>query len=95
MELNVTAPEMDALPPIVSVSKSTGDQLAEAAQNNGTVSLWLPYYSSFDFNVLLLWILAVGTFIAAGLWAGHDSVGAEHDYQKANGDQEVQTCPCF
>ena len=91
MDLNMTTSELDALPSIVSVSKEAGVQLAEASRNNGTVSLWLPYYSKFDFNVLLLWIMAVGTFIAAGLWAGHDSVGAEHSYLKANGDQQVLT----
>ena len=89
MDLNMTQAELNALPPVVSVSKGAGLQLEEASQQNETIALWLPHYSSFDFNVVLLWIMAVGTFVVAGIWAGHDSVGNEHAYLKAEGSQEV------
>ena len=90
MDLNMTQVELDVLPPVVSVSKDSGVQLTEASQQNATVVLWLPHYSSFDFNVVLLWIMAVSTFIVAGIWAGHDSTGDEHAYLKAEGSQEVR-----
>lgn len=97
MDLNMTQVELDALPSVVSVSKDVGMNLAAASQQNATVALWLPYYSSFDLNVVLLWIMAVGTFVVAGIWAGHDSIGDEHAYLKAEGSQEVCcwpfTCP--
>lgn len=89
MDLNMTQVELDALPSVVSVSKDVGMKLAAASQQNATVALWLPYYSSFDLNVVLLWIMAVGTFVVAGIWAGHDSIGDEHAYLKAEGSQEV------
>lgn len=89
MDLNMTQIELDDLPPVVSVSRDSGSQLIEASQQNATIALWLPHYSSFDFNVVLLWIMAVGTFVAAGLWAGHDSTGNEDAYLKAEGNQEV------
>lgn len=93
MDLNMTQVELDALPAVVSVSKRSGLQLVEASQQNATVVLWLPHYSSFDFNVVLLWIMAVGTFIVAGIWAAHDSTGNEHAYLKAEGNQEVGRPP--
>lgn len=85
----MTQVELDALPAVVSISKDSGLQLAEASQHNATIVLWLPHYSSFDFNVLLLWVMAVGTLIVAGIWAAHDSTGNEHAYLKAEGNQEV------
>ncbi|KAL3137714.1 hypothetical protein ABBQ38_004981 [Trebouxia sp. C0009 RCD-2024] len=88
MDLNMTQVQLDALPPVVSVSKVAGLQLAEASQHNATITLWLPHYSSFDFNVVLLWIIAVGTFVVAGIWAGRDSLGDEHAFLKADGSQE-------
>ncbi len=51
----------------------------------------MPYYSSFDFNVILLWVMAIGTFIMAGIWAGNDSFGTEHSYLQAQDDSEVVT----
>ena len=98
MDLNMTQVELDALPPVVSVSRDSGLQLVEASLQNVTVALWLPHYSSFDFNAVLLWIMAVGTFVVAGLWAGHDSTGNEQAYLKAEGNQEVgslQTIDCI
>ena len=89
MDLNMTQVELDALPPVVSISRDSGLQLIEASQQNAAVALWLPHYSSFDINVVLLWIMAVGTFVVAGLWADHDSTGNEHAYPKAEGNQEV------
>lgn len=89
----MTQVQLDALPPIVSVSKVAGLQLAEASQQNATITLWLPHYSSFDFNVVLLWVMAVGTFIMAGIWAGRDSIGDEHAYLKPDGSQEVRMLP--
>ena len=86
----MTEADINALPPIVSVSKGTGVKLAQASQQHATIAIWLPYYSSFDFNVLLLWVMAVGTFLAAGLWAGSDSLGSEHSYLKAD-DQQVKS----
>lgn len=97
MDLNMTQVELDSLPPVVSISKDSGLQLIEASQQNETVALWLPNYSSFDFNVVLLGIMAVGTFVLAGLWAGHDSIGHDDAYLKAEGNQEVgrlQTIHC-
>ena len=93
MDLNMTEVELDALPAVVSISKDSGLQLAEASQQNTTIMLWLPHYSSFDFNVVLLWVMAVGTFIVAGIWAAHDSTGNEHAYLKAEGNQEVGRLP--
>ena len=89
MDINMTQVELDALPPVVSISRESGLQLLEASQQNATVTLWLPHYSSFDFNVVVLWIMAVATFLVAGLWAGHDSTGNEQAYLKAEGNQEV------
>ena len=85
----MTEAGIDALPVIVSVFKETGMKLAKALQQHATIAIWLPYYSSFDLNMLLLWGMAVGTFILAGLWAGSDSLGSEHSYLKA-GDQQVK-----
>ena len=93
MDLNMTQVEFDALPAVVSISKDSGLQLAEASQQNATIMLWLPHYSSFDFNVVLLWVMAVGTFIVAGIWAARDSTGNEHAYLKAEGNQEVGRLP--
>ena len=85
----MTEGEAADLLPIVSVSNKDGVELEAAALQSETVALWMPYYSSFDFNVLLLWVMAVGTFILAGMWAGNDSCGSEHSYLKALDDQEV------
>jgi len=91
MDLNVTETEAITMLPVVSVSKQTGLELEEAAQQNATIALWMPYYSSFDFNVILLWVVAIGTFILAGIWAGNDSFGTEHSYLQAQDDSEVVT----
>ncbi len=91
MDLNNTEAEAITMLPIVSVSKQTGLELTEAAQQNATIALWMPYYSSFDFNVILLWVMAIGTFILAGIWAGNDSFGTEHSYLQAQDDSEVVT----
>ncbi len=89
MDLNITEAEATALMPVLSVSKETGLELNEAVQQHASVALWMPYYSSFDYNVLLLWLMAVGTFILAGMWAGNDSFGTEHSYLQSQDDQEV------
>ncbi len=91
MDLNNTEAEAITMLPVVSVSKQTGLELKQAAQQNATIALWMPYYSSFDFNVILLWVMAVGTFILAGIWAGNDSFGTEHSYLQAQDDSEVVT----
>ena len=91
MDLNNTEAEAITMLPVVSVSKQTGLELKEAAQQNDTIALWTPYYSSFDFNVILLWVMAIGTFVLAGIWAGNDSFGTEHSYLQAQDDSEVVT----
>lgn len=88
MDLNNTEAEAITMLPVVSVSKQTGLELNEAAQQNATIALWMPYYSSFDFNVILLWVMAIGTFVLAGLWAGNDSFGTEHSYLQVQDDSE-------
>ena len=90
MDLNNTEVEAITMP-VVSVSKQTGVELEEAAQKHATIALWMPYYSSFDFNVILLWVMAIGTFVLAGVWAGNDSFGTEHSYLQAQDDSEVVT----
>ncbi|KAL0029595.1 hypothetical protein WJX79_006932 [Trebouxia sp. C0005] len=87
MDLNNTEVEAITMP-VVSVSKQTGVELEEAAQKHATIALWMPYYSSFDFNVILLWVMAIGTFVLAGVWAGNDSFGTEHSYLQAQDDSE-------
>lgn len=57
---------------LVSVTRQAGVQLRQAALKGATVSVWLPHYSSFDFNVVLLWAIAVGTFVLAGICAAND-----------------------
>ena len=95
MDLNNTEAEAITMLPVVSVSKQTGLELKEAAQQNDTIALWTPYYSSFDFNVILLWVMAIGTFVLAGIWAGNDSFGTEHSYLQAQDDSEVVTQMSF
>lgn len=95
MDLNVTEAEAKAMLPVVSISKQTGLELEAAAQQNATVALWMPDYSSFDFNVVVLWMMAVGTFILAGMWAGSDSSGTEHSYLKSQDASEVVPAVSF
>ena len=95
MDLNATEGELAALLPVVSISKQTSQTLKKAAASGAAVAVWLPQYSSFDFNAILLWIIAVGTFLLAGVWAGNDSYASEDSYLKSPHDAEVSTCLCI
>lgn len=72
--MSLDAKQLDParLPALVSISMATGQQLIQAAADRATVSVWLPDYSSFDPNAILLWIVAVATFTVAGIVAGND-----------------------
>ena len=85
----MTADQLAALLPVLSISKQTGSDLEKAAQQEALVAVWMPDYSSFDFNVVLLWNIAVGTFVAAGLWAASDSCGSESGFLNTDRSAEV------
>lgn len=57
---------------LVSIPRAAGKSLQQAAADGTTVSVWLPHYSTFDFNAVLLWAVAVVTFALAGICAAND-----------------------
>ena len=72
MSLDGAEPDPDDQLMLVSIPRQAGTELKQAVIDGGLVSVWLPDYSTFDFNVVLLWIVAVGTFAFAGICAAND-----------------------
>lgn len=90
MSVNETQTDPEHQVILVSIPKQAGILLAQSAAAGTTVSVWLPDYSSFDFNVVLLWVVAVGTFTLAGICAANDYKGAD-----AAVNDEVHTQPSW
>lgn len=89
MSLDDTKLDPDNQLMLVSISRQAGTELRDAAAEGALVSVWLPDYSTFDFNVVLLWIIAVGTFALAGICAANDCKTAD----ELTLDDEVNIAP--
>ncbi|XP_042040299.1 signal peptide peptidase-like 3 [Salvia splendens] len=57
--------------PVITISKSGGEELKKSMANGGKVELLLysPDRPILDYSVIFLWLMAVGTVVFASLWS--------------------------
>ncbi|KAK2641723.1 hypothetical protein Ddye_023486 [Dipteronia dyeriana] len=70
--------------PVVMIPKSGGDALNKSMLNEKKVELLLyaPNRPVVDFSVILLWLMAVGTIVAASLWSEFTSERTDERYNE-------------